>query len=438
MRFEERAMRVTVLAIGYQGDVGPLVTLAAGLRKVGHHVRVAAHDDFEDLVQRAGVPRHQLTGQISSFLGGAAGAALRDRIQNPERYGRFVEGYLNLFLPKLYDEVWEACQDSEVVLGWSWTRMLPSLAERLAIPCFVVSPMPVPHLPTRAFSYPFQSDDSTAGEASTFGRGPWSIGRAVYAGFAQGVIDNWRERTLGLPCQSWRAEYRVLQRLPHLLVYSQAVLPRPRDWPPWVHVTGYQPSGAPSGYVPPRELERFLDEGPPPVAIGFSSQVARNPKQLTATVLEAIRLSERRALLLSGWGGLRTDRLPPEILHVPSVPHDWLFPRVAAVVHHGGAGTVAAALRAGVPSVAVPFGYDQAFWGRQLETLGVGPGPLPASTLTADALAMAINRLVSDEELRRCAHRFAGILQAEDGVSNAIAVIESYLEGWKKHERPSH
>ncbi len=185
-------------------------------------------------------------------------------------------------------------------------------------------------------------------------------------------------------------------------------------------------------YRPPPELEAFLAEGPAPVAVTFSSQFASHAGRLTEAVAEGLRLSGRRGLIVSGWGGLRPDRLPPGVIRVPTVPHDWLFPHVAGVVHHGGSGTTAAALRAGVPNVAVPFGYDQPLWGRQLARLCVGPEPLPSSGLTADALAGAIHRLVSDDTYRRRAAQVASLLRGEDGVANAVAVVHGLLPNGQK------
>jgi UDP:flavonoid glycosyltransferase YjiC (YdhE family) len=420
-------MRMTLLGFGYRGDIQPLVALAAGLRAAGHAARVATHDDFADLVRGASVPFHRLSSSAAAFIGGPAGAALRDRMTDPERFTRFVDCYLSPFLPSLFDEVWEACRDAEVVFGDSFTRTLPSLAERLKVPTFVVATYPLPHLPTRAFPYPFGGDSRAPSPDAIRNRSRWSHGRLLYAGFAQTVVDHWRQQTLDLPPKSWRDERLALRRMPHLLGFSPLILGRPREWPSWVHVTGYWFLKAPPEYRAPPELEKFLDNGPPPIAITFSSQVARHTSHLTSVVIEGLHQSGRRGVLLSGWGGLRPDRQPPEVIQVPAVPHDWLFPRVAAVVHHGGSGTTASALRAGVPNVAVPFGFDQHLWGQQLARLGVGPEPLSLSSLTAEDLAGAIRNLVSDDSLRRRARAIAETLCAEDGVANAVAIIQRYV-----------
>src|SRR5690606_35862025 len=163
-----------------------------------------------------------------------------------------------------------------------------------------------------------------------------------------------------------------------------------------VHITGYLFLDEQAGWQPPPALEAFLDAGEPPVYIGFGSMAGRDPEAMTALVVEALALCGRRGLLLTGWGGLHAGAVPESIFVLDAAPHSWLFPRMAAVVHHGGAGTTAEGLRAGVPAVVVPFLFDQPFWGARIEALGVGPAPIPRKQLTAARLAGAIHRAVSD------------------------------------------
>ena len=153
----------------------------------------------------------------------------------------------------------------------------------------------------------------------------------------------------------------------------------------------------------------------------------RNPQQLAEVALQALASSGQRGLLLTGWGGLRPKSAPDNVFVVDSAPHSWLFPRMAAVVHHGGAGTTAEGLRAGVPSVIVPFVLDQPFWGARIKALGVGPAPIPKKQLTADRLAAAISAAVTDSAMRQRAAACGAAIRAENGVSNAVALIKRYF-----------
>ena len=181
----------------------------------------------------------------------------------------------------------------------------------------------------------------------------------------------------------------------------------------------------------PSKLREFLRAGPPPVYVGFGSIAGRNPAQTTQTVVGALERAGQRGVLSSGWGGLEAARLPGTVFKLDAAPHDLLFPHMAAVVHHGGAGTTAAGLRAGKPTVVCPFFGDQPFWGARVAALGVGPAPIPQRRLTAENLAAAIRRAVTDTEMQGRAYELGVKLRAEDGVGRAVQFIETYVTAWR-------
>ena len=180
-------------------------------------------------------------------------------------------------------------------------------------------------------------------------------------------------------------------------------------------------------YNPPADLVEFLHAGSPPVYVGFGSMVDHERGKITELVVEAVRQTGQRAILLGGWTDLGSGRLPDHILRIDFAPHDWLFPRMAAVVHHGGAGTTAAGLRAGVPNVIVPFFGDQAFWAWRVDNLGVGVKGPSRKRLTAGKLAEAIDRAVEDSQIRANAVNLGERIQAEDGVATAVDYIKRIL-----------
>jgi sterol 3beta-glucosyltransferase len=227
-----------------------------------------------------------------------------------------------------------------------------------------------------------------------------------------------RRDVLGLPTRARQA----YPALPTIYGFSPHVVPPPSDWPPTCRVTGYWFLPAEPGWTPPPTLTRFLADGPAPVCVGFGSMLGADPAQLTALVVTAVRRAGVRAVLLSGWGAL--DAVAGEdILVIGEVPHDWLFPQVAAVVHHGGAGTTAAALRAGTPAVVVPFGVDQPFWGTRVVALGTGPRPIPQRTLTTERLTDALRIVTTDQTMRARAARLGHAIRSENGVDNAVAAF---------------
>ncbi|HUJ74433.1 MAG TPA: glycosyltransferase, partial [bacterium] len=217
---------------------------------------------------------------------------------------------------------------------------------------------------------------------------------------------------------------REREQAPVLYAYSPTVLPPPADWSARIHVTGYWFADPPHGWEPPSDLVAFLRHGPPPVSIGFGSMTSGDPQGTLRIVLKALELAGQRGVLLTGWAGLGEGYGLPEYAHaVQSVPHAWLFPQVAAVVHHGGAGTTGAGLRAGVPSILVPFVADQPSWARRVEALGACPAAIPFRELTAERLAAAITQAMSSAGIRERARALGERIRAEDGVGVAADQI---------------
>ena len=201
-------------------------------------------------------------------------------------------------------------------------------------------------------------------------------------------------------------------------------MPRPPDWPEHVRISGSWFLDGEETWAPSAELAGFLDAGPPPVYVGFGSMSGQAPGQLVDTVVEALRRTGRRGLLATGWGGLRPGDLPASVHVVDEAPHDWLFPRMEAVVHHGGAGTTAAGLRAGRPTVVCPFSMDQPFWGRRVHEAGAGPQPVFQKHLTAPALATAIREATETPSIQRAAEALGRRIRSENGVQRAVDLIE--------------
>jgi sterol 3beta-glucosyltransferase len=191
-------------------------------------------------------------------------------------------------------------------------------------------------------------------------------------------------------------------------------------------VTGYWFLDLAGEYTPPPALLDFLAAGDPPVSIGFGSMVDHEKEEMTRLIVQALDQARQRAVLLGGWAELGFGQLPDNIFPLDFAPHDWLFPRMAAVVHHGGAGTTAAGLRAGVPNVIVPFFADQFFWGWRVAQLGAGPQPIPRKELSAQKLVGAIRQAVGDAGMCARARVLGEQVRAEDGIAQAVELVENY------------
>ena len=414
-------MRFTILAYGTRGDVQPYVALGVALQRTGHTVRLAAPEVFRGLVTGHGLEFHPLPGDPAALMQQAADRAGSNLVRFPLVV---LQHALPLALDML-DSVREACQGAEVIVhSLLLTVVGHEMAIEMQVPDFSAlifltfaptSAFPAQILPALQLGGPINRL-SHVGFTQLF----WQANRLAYAYLRR------KNRQLP-PLSGWPFSPRRAHPTPILYALSPQVIPRPVDWGRDVHLTGYWTLAPDSGWSPPEVLVEFLEAGPAPVFVGFGSLITRRAAPLTEAVLEALARTGQRGLLVRGWGGIEDRKLPDHLLAVDEVPFEWLFPRMAALVHHGGVGTTAAGLRSGVPAVVVPSTADQPYWGQRLHRLGVGPPPIPLKRLTVDCLATAIEQLTSDDEMRLRAARLGWLLRKEDGVGNAMQVIERYL-----------
>ncbi|MBL7258970.1 glycosyltransferase [Paractinoplanes lichenicola] len=395
-------MRIAVLAVGSRGDVVPYVGLGVRLQRAGHEVTIATHLLFEKMVVENGLRYAPLPLDTYEELSENAGilAVNRSVAAQALPLGRAMA---------------DAARTADVLLltpaGWIGGHV----AEALELPSMGVYLQPM--TPTREFP------PSTV---TTRSLGAWGNRAAATAVLELGQLPyraavRALRAELGLPPIGHHKWLRHLTDWPICYGYSPRVVPQPADWPSSCTTVGYW-WAAPADFVPSPSLAAFLEAGPPPVYVGFGSMPARDSRALSALVVQAARSAGVRVVLSSGWAGL--DATGDDVLTVSDVPHEWLFPRMAAVVHHAGAGTTAAGLRAGVPAVPVPLLVDQPFWAQRLVTLGVAPEALPFRRLSAAGLGAAIRAAVGEPGYRRRAGELAVGLAEEDGTAGVLRVLE--------------
>lgn len=416
-------MRIAIIAPGSRGDVQPYVALAKGLQDAGNVVRLVTHRNFEMLVTSHGIEFWPVEGSVEDI---AQSREMRELLER----GNFLavmsqmakEAQRGAHL--LAEAGLAACRRMDLVLaGIGGLFVGLSLAEKLGLP--LLQAYYIPFTPTRAYpSFLLPRQPSWLG--GTLNLVSHHLARQIMWQAYRSADRLARQEVLGLPPAPFWGPFDSgsIRHTPVLYGFSPSVIPSAPDWNSAVHVTGYWCLDPPAGWTPPPALTEFLDAGPPPVYIGFGSMSSRDPEPTARLILQAVARSGQRAIILSGRGGLREADLPGSVFVVDSVPFSWLFPRVAAVVHHGGAGTTAAGLRAGVPSVIVPFFGDQPFWGQRVAGLGVGPAPIPRRKLTVERLAQAIQQAVADPAMRQRAADLGSKIQAEDGVARAVDVLQ--------------
>ena len=422
-------MNVLIVTLGSRGDVQPCVALGKGLKNAGHEVTICTSKLFQPFITAQGLHYGPMNNQLMQLMDSDMG---RDAMENTHNLWGTIRTTIKLFsqVKAMYrrtlQDVWQTTQAVEpdmLILASKAAFMAESIADKQKIPLAIALPFPqfVPTAQSPAMGFP----DWPLGHwynRLTY----WIVHAAI--GLYRGIPNEFRRKVLQLPPKP--KGMGLLHRadgspIPVLHCYSQQVVPRPTDWPESAHVSGYWFLEQQANWQPPEDLKAFLEKGQPPIYIGFGSISGRQPQRLAKVVIEALQATNQRGILATGWGGLQASDLPRTVFQLDQAPHDWLFPNVSAVIHHGGAGTTAAGLRAGRPTLICPFFGDQPFWGNQIYTLGVGPKPIPQKQLTTGKLTVAIQELVANQALRHNAEVLGEKIRAEDGVGNAIAILEA-------------
>ncbi|MDJ1134324.1 glycosyltransferase [Streptomyces iconiensis] len=421
-------MRVAVMTAGSRGDIAPYTGLAHGLAKAGHRVTVATHGSFGPLVKATGVDFHPLPVDPRAELESGRGRALHDSASGPGKILRLV-GMARALVGDMVPPLVEVARANDVLLlSSSLAPLGHAIGQCLGVPTMGVFLQPL-HA-TREFG------PSVLGGRSWGPVGNKLAGRMVSGAvdqvFADAVRTTVRE-VFALPRGTARTaghRARERHRWPVHHGFSPLVVPRPDDWRSGLTVSGYWwPYDTPDAQLPPH-VRQFLDAGPPPVFVGLGSATVPEPRRTTTLVVRALRAAGLRGVLQRGWAGLGTDAgtdrngTHEDVLTIDEIPHALLFPKMAAVVHHCGAGTTAAGLRAGVPAVPVPIQFDGGFWAARLSTLGVAPDPVPLRRLTSDRLAAALTVATRRPSHARRATELATKLREEDGVAPVLAAIE--------------
>ncbi|KAI9018100.1 hypothetical protein CLU79DRAFT_761714 [Phycomyces nitens] len=401
-----KPMHVTCLTIGSRGDVQPYIALCKQLMLDGHKCRIASHAEYRDWVEDHGIEFRS--------VGGDPGELMKLCIDNNFLSVAFIREGLSFFygwFETLLETAWDACQGTDLLIESPSVMVGIHFAEKLGIPYF--RSMPFPWSQTTRFPHPFAIQTSTPGRI--YNDMTYSvIEMALWAGTHR-YINRFRRTKLQL--QSTTLDRLALWRVPHIYSFSATIVSPPRDWPDYVHVTGYWFLDNPyQSWKPDEALVAFLKrEDPRPIVyIGFGSIIVPDPESLSKTLIDAVLEADVRAIISKGWSARSKgeelneasakvdipdeilNQYPDTIFNVSSVPHDWLFPQIQGVVHHGGAGTTAAGFRAGLPTVIKPFFGDQRFWGQRVEELGIG---VCISKLTVGKLSDALVTITSSSSI---------------------------------------
>ncbi len=416
-------MNITILTFGSRGDVQPFLPLSLGLMSRGHNVILAAPARFRSLVEEHGITFFPLAGDPEEL----------SRRLNDAGYNFFK--LVNELMSHAIDigadimrQTDEACRDADLIIHtFAHAVGAHTLAREKNIPDIHIQTF-LMFTPTG--NYP---NISLPDLRSRFLNRLTHTASIKITELTSSLGFEQVRRRAGLPKRKLYSPFKDSPprlRTPILCAWSPSLIPPSSDWHSRVHVTGYYFFPYDDSYTPPNELKEFLEVGKPPVCVSFGSMVNKNAEEIDAIIRESLGRTNNRGVILSGWGSMYHESTS-DLLYLESAPHDWLLPKCKMLIHHGGAGTTSAGLRAGIPQVVVPFMADQPFWGNRVHAIGVAPRAINVNQLSVEKMVSAIAEAKSKVILER-AQVTGQVIRGEDGVMNAVDLIESYA--MKFHE----
>ncbi|TWU70539.1 hypothetical protein ED733_000755 [Metarhizium rileyi] len=441
-------LNIVIMVLGSRGDVQPFLRIGKYLKdEFGHRVRIATHPTFRDLIEKD-------SGLEFFSVGGDPSELMAFMVKNPgmiptlETVKAGEIGKRRAVMAEMFDGFWRACihatedeatdnntrptDGADVFIADAIIANPPSFAhihcaEALGLPLHLV--FTFPYTPTQAFPHPLASiKKSNVDQGYTNFISYPLVDIMTWQGLGD-LVNSFRVNTLALdpvstlwaPCATYR------MHVPFTYLWSPGLVPKPEDWGEEIDVSGFVFLDLASAYQPPQALVDFLDAGEPPIYIGFGSIVVDDAERFTELIFDAIEMAGVRALVSRGWGGFGRDEAPDNIFMLDNTPHDWLFPKVKACIHHGGAGTTAIGLKCGLPTMIVPFFGDQYFWGSMVSKSGAGPEPVPYKHLSSDKLAEGIKYLLTDEAKSAAGKIAESIIRDGDGAINTVASFDRHL-----------
>ena len=419
IRSWNRTMRVSILTSGTRGDVQPYIALGKALQEKGHVVLIACPENFCSWVEEHGLKSCSIGIDMQAFLQTPDGK----KVLSGNLFS-MIKIWKQTIVPsiqKTLDISWEYARNADSIIYHPKVGAAIDVAETTGANLICTALFPI--FQTTAF--PFFLLKGNYG--SFFNKLTYKIVSLSRIFFIK-MINKWRRETLGLKKSAlfMPIDGDGANEVLRLCAVSPSVIKYPTTENGMIHTTGYWFLEEGENWQPDSEFLDFIKSGEKPVYIGFGSMPTRNPEKLTKEIIQGIKDAGLRAILATGWGGLKKISLPDDILLIEKAPHDALFNYVSAVVHHGGAGTTAAGLRAGLPTFICPSSFDQPYWGRLIYSLGIGPKPLGLKKLKAKKFSKGLIDLVENKSYRSAAAKIGKRISNENGVSRAVELIESF------------
>ncbi|XP_020592181.1 sterol 3-beta-glucosyltransferase UGT80A2 isoform X2 [Phalaenopsis equestris] len=425
-------LQIAILIVGTRGDVQPFISIGKRLQDYGHRVRLATHANFKEFVLTAGLEFYPLGGDpkvLAEYMVKNKGFLPSSPSEIPIQRKQIKEIIFSLF---------SACKESDIDTGIPFKADAiianppayghTHVAEALKVPIHIFFTMP--WTPTSEFPHPLSRVKQSAGYRLSY----QIVDSMIWLGIRD-IINQFRKKKLKLrPVTYLSGVQGSSSDIPHGYIWSPHLVPKPKDWGPKIDVVGFCFLDLASSYQPPESLVKWIEAGEKPIYIGFGSLPVQEPEKMTKIIVEALEITGQRGIINKGWGGLGNLAEPKDFVYLlDNVPHDWLFLQCKAVVHHGGAGTTAAGLKAACPTTIVPFFGDQPFWGERVHARGLGPPPIPVDQFSLPKLVDSIKYMM-DPQVKERAVELAKAMESEDGVNGAVRAFFKHLPRNSPHE----
>ncbi|GAY44578.1 hypothetical protein CUMW_082970 [Citrus unshiu] len=408
-------LHIVMLIVGTRGDVQPFVAIGKRLQEDGHRVRLATHANFKDFVLGAGLEFFPLDMvKNKGFLPSGPSEIPIQRNQLKE--------IIYSLLPACKDP------DPDTMVPFKPDAIIanPPAYELLKVPLHIIFTMP--WTPTSEFPHPL----SRVKQPVAYRLSYQIVDALIWLGIRD-MINDFRKKRLNLRRVTYLSgSYSSPLDVPYAYIWSPHLVPKPKDWGPKIDVVGFCFLDLASTYEPPDSLVKWLEYGEKPIYIGFGSLPVEEPEKMTEIIVKALEITGHRGIINKGWGVAESKDF---VYLLDNCPHDWLFSRCLAVVHHGGAGTTAAGLKAACPTTIVPFFGDQPFWGERVHARGLGPAPIPVDEFSLDKLLDAI-RFMLHPKVKEHAVELAKAMENEDGVTGAVKAFYKHFPGKKSESEP--
>jgi sterol 3beta-glucosyltransferase len=428
-------MKLTIIAIGSRGDIVPHMALSLRLMRAGHSVCLVTHLAFEELVQSYHIPFFALDDEKKEFFQSEGGDKLLDPGTSPARFAELLAQKIAEATPLYMQRPQEVCREADIII--------------VAFPCLLIGHALAEKYQKRlvlTMLQPMMLSTTAFPEPPDIGLPQWPrpLGKALnqrshrraQQGFGQMFLPSAnaaRKSLFNLPPLT-DSFYNSLPDAVELILcgYSSLLVSKPSDWSEKIRLSGFWMLKHQEDWQPEKELVDFIHAGSPPIYIGFGSMRSYQPVETVELVEEALIRTGQRGILLVDPDAYSTQKRSDRLYLTNETAHDWLFPQMQAIVHHGGAGTTAASLQAGVPTIVVPSFGEQVFWGSQAARLGVGPRPISRTQLTAKKLAERIEAVLRNSNVKQRASEIGRYLRSENGVDQAVEAVNA-LEIVKIH-----